>query len=255
MTFFFVVPTLNSSEDLSKLVFSLKEQTYKKWRVLFIDGGSNKYNLDKIKDYCNKDDKFNWNNQKNNLNGIYGAMNQGFSEAKEDEWVIFWGSDDWAFSQNCLENLHNHIRILSKKSIPDLILCSGLYVNEENIIVRSTKFNYFINYAISIFLGSSPPHQASVFGKGVRRVLNHYSVEYKLAADLDYFIKISKYKNLNIKKVDLNLVKIGCGGISQKKSKLRFTEVYTIYKKRFNFLWIVPFLSRYIFRLLTLVKK
>ena len=47
-------------------------------------------------------------------------MNEGFIEAKENEWLIFWGSDDWAFSYNCLENLFNKINILSKKSTPDL---------------------------------------------------------------------------------------------------------------------------------------
>ena len=48
---FFVVPTLNSSDNLSRLIISLKEQTYSNWRVLFIDGGSNKYNLDKLKNF------------------------------------------------------------------------------------------------------------------------------------------------------------------------------------------------------------
>ncbi len=255
MMFFFVVPTLNSSDNLSRLVISLKKQTYQKWRVLFIDGGSNQYNLNIIKAYCNNHEKFNWKIQSNIHEGIYGAMNEGFSETKDNEWTIFWGSDDWAFSINSLESLFNRIKILSENSIPDLVLCDGIYVNQKNIIIRSTKFNYLINYSLSIFLGSSPPHQAAIFGKGVRRVLNNYDVEYKLAADLDYFTKIAKFKNLNIKKSDFNFVRIGTGGVSQKNSKLRFREVYIIYKKRFSFLWIVPFVFRYIYRLLTLVKK
>ena len=255
MKFFFVVPTLNSSDNLSRLIISLKEQTYSNWRVLFIDGGSNKYNLDKLKNFCNNHDKFNWKKQTDNLDGIYGAMNEGFIEAKENEWLIFWGSDDWAFSYKCLENLFNKINILSKKSTPDLIFCKGFYIDDNNKIVRYSKFNYFINYTFSIFLGSSPPHQAAIFGKGVRKVLNNYKVEYKLAADLDYFINLANYKKLNIQKIDLDFVKIGCGGVSQKKSKLRFNEVNKIYKKRFSFLWIVPFIFRYIFRLITLIKK
>ena len=76
-------------------------------------------------DFCNNHDKFNWKKQTDNLDGIYGAMNEGFIEAKENEWLIFWGSDDWAFSYKCLENLFNKINILSKKSTPDLIFCKG----------------------------------------------------------------------------------------------------------------------------------
>ena len=44
--FFFVVPTLNSSNTLSRLVLSLESQSFVDWRVLFVDGGSDKYNLD-----------------------------------------------------------------------------------------------------------------------------------------------------------------------------------------------------------------
>lgn len=255
MEFFFVVPTLNSSDTLSRLVISLTNQSYQKWRVLFVDGGSNKYNLNIIKSYCNNNDKFNWQKQKTNIHGIYGAMNEGFKKAKENEWLVFWGTDDWAFSFNSLEILSNRIRTLSKKSIPDLVVCDGIYINEKNQIIRSAKFNYFINYLFSIFFGGSPPHQAALFGNGVRKVLANYAVEYKLAADLDYFTKLLKYKNIKIKKVNLNFVKIGCGGVSQRESKLRFYEVYKIYKKRFKFLWIIPFIFRYIFKFLTLIQK
>ncbi len=255
MSFFFVVPTLNSSDTLSRLVNSLTNQTYSSWRVLFVDGGSDKYNLDKIKAYCSNNAKFSWKKQTKNFTGIYGAMNDGFIEAKDNEWLIFWGSDDWAFSNKSLEILFIQIKKLTKRSIPDIVFCNGKYVNFEDQIVRSSKFNFFINYWISIFFGASPPHQGVIFGVGIRKVLSEFSTKYCLAADLDYFCKLTKYKNIKIKLVNQNLVKIGCGGISQIKKKLRFQEVYKIYKNNFSIFWFVPFIFRYVFRLFTLLEK
>tara|TARA_Y100000589_G_C27135095_1_gene622201 strand:- start:798 stop:1559 length:762 start_codon:yes stop_codon:yes gene_type:complete len=252
--FFFVIPTLNSSDTLSRLVNSLKNQSFLHWRVIFIDGGSDKHNLDQIKSYCINDYRFNWKKQTHSLSGIYGAMNDGFNEANDNEWLIFWGADDWAFSDESLKNLSIKIKKMSKQSIPDLIICDGKYIN-NNKIIRSTKFNYFINYWTSIFLGGSPPHQGTLFGLGVRKVLNHFETKYRLAADLDYFSKLSYFKYLKIKKVNLNFVKIGCGGVSQQKSKLRFYEVSKIYKERFSIYWFIPFISRYIYRIITLIRK
>ena len=31
-------------------------------------------------------------------------MNQGFQEAKPEEWILFWGSDDWTADSTVLEN-------------------------------------------------------------------------------------------------------------------------------------------------------
>ena len=129
MTFFFVVPTLNSSDNLSRLIISLKEQTYSNWRVLFIDGGSDKYNLDKLINFCNNHDKFNWKKQTDNPNGIYGAMNEGFVESKENEWLIFWGSDDFASNYLILEKINNFLSdnyIEIGKLLPHLLICKSL---------------------------------------------------------------------------------------------------------------------------------
>ena len=253
--FFFVIPTLNSSDNLARLVNSLNKQSFLNWRALIVDGGSDDYNLDRIKAYCNDNCRFSWKKQSKKNGGIYEAMNDGFNEANEDEWLIFWGSDDWAFSNKSLDNLFIQIKKLSKKSVPDLIVCNGKYINKSDKIVRSTKFNYFINYWLSIFFGGSPPHQATILGSGVRKFLNKFATEYKLAADLDYFIKLANLKKIKINKVNLDFVKIGCGGISQQKSKLRFYEVYKIYKASYSFFWIIPFISRYIYRILTLILK
>ena len=55
-----------------------------------------------------KDPRFIFYNQNDNYKGIYGAMNNGIEYAKKNEWILFWGSDDYAYSKtqsNLLDQL------------------------------------------------------------------------------------------------------------------------------------------------------
>ena len=52
-----VVPTLNSYKILQKLIDSLHNQTYKEWRLIFVDGKSDKIHKEWLMNKC-KNDKF-----------------------------------------------------------------------------------------------------------------------------------------------------------------------------------------------------
>ena len=55
--FLFIVPTLNSYKDLPKLLISIKEQEYKYWKIIFVDGKSFKSHKKWLKEYCSKDER------------------------------------------------------------------------------------------------------------------------------------------------------------------------------------------------------
>ena len=100
-----IVPTLNSYHLLPKLTHSLQSQTFEKWRCIFIDGPSCEEHRKWIIDCCQRDPRFQWSEQKPKYKKIFGAMNQGFHEAHPDEWILFWGSDDWAADSSVLQKL------------------------------------------------------------------------------------------------------------------------------------------------------
>ena len=52
VSFLMIVPTLNSYKELDKLVTSLKSQTYKQWRTVFIDGDSSSDHKEWINSCC-----------------------------------------------------------------------------------------------------------------------------------------------------------------------------------------------------------
>ena len=109
----FVVPTLNSYLLLPKLVNSLKNQTWNHWNLLFVDGKSNKDHTEWLKKSSKEDSRLKIVKQEKKFKGIFGAMNQGFKTIEDNEWIFFWGSDDWAISSDILENLVKKINSYS----------------------------------------------------------------------------------------------------------------------------------------------
>ena len=59
-------------------------------------------------------------------------MNYGFKEVKNNEWLIFWGSDDYAIDKNMLEMVKNEIEKLNKNSKKvDVIFAKASYINDK----------------------------------------------------------------------------------------------------------------------------
>ena len=108
-------------------------------------------------------------------------------------------------------------------------------------------------YRRALLLGSTPPHQATLFGPGARSRLSHYSTGFSLSADLDYFLKLSRHPDLRVQCLDLELVHMSAGGISGQQTQRRLQEVYRAYRRGFGWRWWLPFLLRYLRRLTSLV--
>ena len=126
-----IVPTLNTYLILPKLINSLKIQTWKDWNLLFVDGDSSKKHFDWLKNLSLSDKRINVIKQQESFKGIYGAMNQGFKTIKDNELVLFWGSDDWAISPKVFEDIISKINAYKKI----MILLSA----EEDILILKHK--------------------------------------------------------------------------------------------------------------------
>ena len=256
-----VVPTLNSYDLLPRLVKSLQDQSFSRWRVLFIDGKSSENHKDWLRDQCIQDARFNWEEQIYSDQGIFAAMNQGFKHATEEEWVLFWGSDDLATDKNVFRRVEQ--KLISMPVQPDLYICSGRYYStnqllEDGYTLRMQRFSRFISrktFRGSLFWGSTPPHQATFFGPGARRLLNSYDEEFRLTGDLDYFLRLSRLDGIRVFVDKIVLVLMGNSGVSAKESKRRINEVISSYKKAFGSIWFVPFLLRYLQRFWSILTK
>lgn len=151
-----IVPTLNSWLLLPRLVESLKNQTTKDWRVLFVDGPSSEEHRSFLQITSEEDSRFSWIEQQPSSVGIYGAMNTGFSSVAADDWLLFWGSDDWADHP---DSLAEAFRALEAQAC-DLLVCQGSYIrfsrDGEECLVRPTSFRWFRTFWLTMFFGSTP---------------------------------------------------------------------------------------------------
>ena len=259
LSFLIVVPTLDSYRQLPRLIESLKIQTYPSWRLLFVDGPSSDVHRRWLSQCCSRDGRITSILQNPPDSGIFGAMNQGFMYAKPHDWLLFWGSDDWAAGPNVLAD--SALAISSSSYNFDLLVSQGRYSDSRSgVLTRPTIFHSpcFLRsseFRRSLLFGSTPPHQATFFGPGARLRLSNYSSRYRLAADLDYFLCLSRSPDLCVKCIDLELVHMSDAGVSAQQTHRRLNEVRLAYYSHFGFAWPFPFVARYIRRLLSLFFK
>ena len=187
-------------------------------------------------------------------------MNQGFAEVAHSDWLLFWGSDDWAAGPTVLAQLVAALEhSASQGNTPDLLVCRGRYaVAASGALARTTEFQpagvlATDAYRRALWFGSTPPHQATLFGPGARRRLARYAPGFRLSADLDYFLQLSLIPKLLVQSLDLELVYMADAGISSQQPQRRLREVQRAYQRSFGWLWWWPFLARYIRRVASLV--
>lgn len=257
-SFLIAVPTFNSYQLLDHLLMSLQAQSFHHWRLLFIDGDSDYFHRKWLDNCCYNEPRCSWIFQDPSQPGIFGAMNQGFAKALENEWLLFWGSDDFASNPNVFSNLINVIN--SHELPPDMIVCRARYVDTAtHVLCRSSVFQpsgmlRVDSYRKHLFFGSTPPHQATLIGPKGRRHISSFSSGFRLSADLDYFLQLSKFPDLKVQCFDLEIVYMGLGGISMHHNFRRFQEVAFAYRKAFGWVWWFPFLMRYLLRAISLLK-
>ncbi len=249
-----IVPTLDSHRLLPRLVASLQSQTWPHWQVLFIDGPSGYEHRAWLEKLCLRDGRFSWQYQDPTSPGIFGAMNQGFGAAPPDHWLLFWGSDDWAPDAGVLAAaMAATAPIVPGAPSPDLVVCTGRYARvapgQGIRLGRRTSFGGCGSYRLGLFLGSTPPHQATLIGPGARRRLNHYAQPFRLSADLDYFLRLAASQDLKVRSLDLELVHMGEDGASSQQAGRRLQEVRLAYLRAFGWRWWIPFALRYCRRL------
>lgn len=255
-----VVPTLNSYGLLPRLVQALEKQSYIGWRVLFIDGDSSSAHKDWLIQQCKADKRFHWEDEVNPGKGIFAAMNQGFMRAKKDDWVLFWGSDDIVADSGIFKQVNDKIMAMREK--PDLYICSARYYSMKYLLeYGSLKLNRISRFKLtrslrhSLFWGSTPPHQATFFGPGARNLLDQYDDRFMLTGDLDYYLRLSKFSDLDVLIDPSVLVLMGDSGASAIQNHRKYKEVMQSYRRAFRWSWVIAFISRYAQRFINLIQQ
>ena len=195
---------LNQEKKILRNIKSVKNQTYKHFEHIIIDGGSSDKTLKIIKKY--EKSIYYWESCKDK--GIFNAMNKGLKKANGDIIGILNGDDffykntfkyvEKYFSNNKIDFLFGAIK---KKRV-----VTGFHPKSIK-----WKFNIYPSHSCSFFIKKKVQHK-----------IGFYNQKYKLSADRDLIYRLikNKYKGMSTKKNEV-FGNFFMGGLS---SKLSFIE-------------------------------
>lgn len=198
----------NSSKSILDTLESINSQTHEDIELIIIDGGSTDNTLDLLKSYNN----IIYTIVSEKDNGIYDAMNKGIRLATGDIIGIL-NSDDLYFDDKVLFDISKEFE---NENDLEILFGNIVYVKENDIkkIVRKwISKKYFSNY---FEWGNVPPHPSLFVKKNVYSKAGMFDLNYTLAADYEFMLRIFKKHNFNSKYINRFIVKMRLGGATNK---------------------------------------
>ncbi|MDA9172807.1 glycosyltransferase [Candidatus Pelagibacter sp.] len=202
--FSIITVVLNAKEDLIETINSLRQQNFKNFEYIIIDGGS----TDGTKEIINKNldliDK--WKSGKDF--GIYDAMNKGI-DLCEGEYIGMLNAGD-KYAPNALSIINSYL---------DDNKCDFIFGSVMKKILR----HGFRKYRIYWNFDFSTSHSSGFFiANNSQKKLGKYKLRYKISSDYDLFYRM--------------IVKEKMQGLATKKNELiGIFKSGTSYSSKFSF--------------------
>ncbi|SNR76116.1 Glycosyltransferase involved in cell wall bisynthesis [Lutibacter agarilyticus] len=133
-----IIPTYNRAHLIGETLDSIIEQTYTNWECIVVDDGSTDITEELLKEYCNKDSRFQYYNRPNEkVKGPSSSRNYGFEQTKGE--YINWFDDDDLMAPNAIKD-----RIDLFEADTDVVICKLQYYNflEDKIIDETNIISY-----------------------------------------------------------------------------------------------------------------
>lgn len=202
----------NSEKTISRTIESVLNQTYKDFEYIIIDGVSNDNTLNIIRSY--KDSRIKVISEKDS--GIYDAMNKGI-KLSNGKIIGILNSDDY-YEKDALYIIKENYNFDYQYQI--------IYGMLRIFYKNGTEKNTLINNINSI-KEQSLLHPSTFISKRIYDEIKMYDLNYRSASDYDFFLSISKNKDIEFIKVERVVANFVEGGISSS-----FIGDYETYKIR-----------------------
>ncbi len=201
-----ITATYNSEQTLADTIKSVSSQDYKNIELIIVDGDSKDETLDIVK---NNPHVSKWVSEPDK--GIYDALNKGISMATGDI-IGFAHSDDIFESNSVVSKVIETI----KNAQVDGVYGDLHYVDKKqaNKIIRKWKSCDFTPSLLK--KGWMPPHPTLFLKKEVYDTYGLFDLQYRIAADFDFIVRIFKDEKLKFSYIPEVLVKMRIGGESNK---------------------------------------
>jgi glycosyltransferase len=191
---------------------SILNQTYSNIEYIIIDGNSHDGTIALIKSKAETNKNITWLSERDK--GIYDALNKGISIAAGDI-IGFVHSDDYLAGNSVVENI---VDVFNTYQV-DGVYGNLHYVNFNNTnqIVRNWRSQPFEKKLLN--WGWMPAHPTLFLKKYVYKQKGNFNLEYKIAADYDFILRIFQDTNYKFQYLPETIVKMRVGGASNRSLK------------------------------------
>jgi len=195
----------NAEAHIGRCIESVIAQNYPNLEYIIIDGGSTDQTLSVIKRYENYITKIVSEPDK----GVYDAMNKGILLATGDVAGTL-NADDFFASGDVLITIGD----VFSQNATQIVFGDLDYVKFNETIFRKWRTR---KYTKGIYnWGWMPPHPTFYCKRSLFEELGLYKLDYGTAADYELMLRFMHKTNLNTVYINKVLVKMQCGGMSNK---------------------------------------
>jgi glycosyltransferase involved in cell wall biosynthesis len=238
----------NNKETIKDAIDSVLSQTYKDIEYIVIDGGSTDGTVNVIEKYRDKISVFLSEPDK----GLYDALNKGIKLASGDVIGILH-SDDLFSDRFVVSDMMERMVVKNAEIVfSDMVIVD----NSMTKVLRYYMASYFSPWMFKI--GWMPPHPTCFIKKSLFDEFGLYSLDYKVAGDFDFLVRIFYARDVSWGYLNRVTVKMRQGGVSN----TGFLSKRIIAKEinqslRSNNVWSLPIfqLARYFIRLLEFIPR
>jgi glycosyltransferase involved in cell wall biosynthesis len=178
-------------------------QTYDHIEYLVLDGSSTDGTVDIIRKY-DENISF-WTSEPDG--GIFDAMNKGLRRASGD-FIGILNADDW-YEEDTVGAVADKILSIGPKAEESVVYCDYYHYDEAfDPRVKAKKYS-----TMDFRVGMSISHQAMFIGRAVYGRIGQYSLDYRLASDYDFFLRMIQ-AHIEFIKLDFHGVNVRIGGQS-----------------------------------------
>jgi glycosyltransferase involved in cell wall biosynthesis len=221
----------NNVHEIEKTIKSMHLQDFRNFEHIIIDGNSTDGTSKIIRKKKNSKIKY----YRSSDGGIYDAINKGIHHSR-GEYVGLLHSGDFYSSNKILLTVN---RVLKKN---DILVGNVSFYNKKINIFRNWKKPFSVLTPHNSF---TIPHTGMFIKKKIFREIGNYNAKYKISADTDFIIRLSKYK---YKLIYLNqyILHMKSGGVSFSIKNI-FRKIYEdmeIYLNHFNIYFIFMYFAK-----------
>lgn len=238
MKFSIITVVKNRVDEIEQTIESVLSQDYNNLEYIIFDGNSTDGTSEKI----NKFDKNILYFREKDF-GVYDGLNKGYEQAT-GEIIGHLHAGDIFSDNNCIKNINQKFL----KNNIDWLSGNLQFVNfRKKTITR--EWNYNIN-EMNIRNVFKVAHTSVFFKKKILKKLDNYNLEYKIASDTDFLLRLSRL-NLKYFYLDDNILQMSHKGLSTswKNSKTKILEDIKIYNKHFGLFGFFFYLKKIFFKI------